>query len=217
MTSRNSAVNPADGGFVKNQIDSTTEQNKTIQPPANNNNQVAVKENKQPAAVKEVDDVKNNLAVNNQKKSGTGRNIERNKNVTQQSTVKENVVALKQETPVKQEGTQVEPEVNKVVVKPMYAGVVKNNYTKIQTDAFAAANEPGTALNKEEKPVYYYIDENSSEDDIKLANASINKKPVRGLIRKVKGLFEGNNDEDEQPQPEKKKGIRIAAFSIALK
>ena len=84
----------------------------------------------------------------------------------------------------------------------------------VTTDALAGIDEPGTAMNKQTRDVIY-IDDYNSEDQIMLANASINKKPVRGLIRKVKGLFESNDDND--PAPENKKGIRIAAFEIGLK
>jgi hypothetical protein len=215
---RNSTGNADDGGIVKNQNDSS-KQNKA----AIDNNQVAVKEDKQPAPViKEekpaVTDVRENIAVvNKENKSGKERNIERTGNVTPKRTDIEKGLALKQETPLKQEETQPEHVESKVVVKPAIIEAVQNSDSNFKTGFAAVGKEPGSALNKEEKTVYYYIDDNSSEDDIKLANASINKKPVRGLIRKVKGLFEGSNDDNEQPEQEKKKGIRIAAFSIALK
>lgn len=194
--------------IVKETKDSDHKKNQEVVPQT-------VKENKESA----VADIQNNLAAvedkveEKEKKSGTQRNIERIKNVPQQRVIERNYMASND--PVKKE----EPEINPLPIpeeskdfKSAYATVVDNTRDP-KTEVAVLTNAPGVAIPNTQQPVIYYTDE---EEEIKLANASINKKPVRGLIRKVKGLLEGH-EENEQQEQEEKKGIRIAAFSFALK
>lgn len=196
---------------------------------SNDNNQQ--KEVVPPAVIKKqeesaINEMQKNLAAvedkveEKQKKSATKSNIEATRIVTPQSAIEKNDMAANEVKPeVKTENNPLpipeEVYVEDNSIKPVYANVVANTGSP-KTDVATLTNEPGTTIAQKQQAVYYYVDE-EEEDQIKFANASISKKPVRGLIKKVKGLFEGNNEMDEQPEPENKKGIRIAAFSIALR
>jgi hypothetical protein len=98
-------------------------------------------------------------------------------------------------------------------VNPVVIGTLPTQPQNIDMTSLTASNDPGTALNnaKPAKEVVYFV-----EDPIAGSNASLDKKPVRSLLRKVKGLFETKEDNND-PDRENKKGISIAAFEIALK
>lgn len=167
--------------------------------------QVAVKENKAPEERKPIEieektpaaDIRNNIAAENKNNIKKKSNIQENINVPQESN--DYVV---QEKP------------SRVVSQSISTDIMPVDKAKT-SEVLASLNEPGSVINKTDaKEVIYYVDE-TTEDNINVAMTSINKKPVRGLLRKVKGLFEKEDAND--PEPENKKGIRIAAFEIALK
>lgn len=172
---------------------------------------VAVKKDKEEKKSVEVktpaEDLKNNVA-----------NVQKEKNIKKKSNIpvipnvqqEEDKLAVVY-APVEDKLNNVEREtVNQVVVQ-------KVPKVKINVSSLTASTNPGTILNNPNaaKEVVYII-EDPTEEDIKKSNASLDKKPVRSLFRKVKGLFESKEDNND-PDRENKKGISIAAFEIALK
>lgn len=171
--------------------------------PVNNNEQMAVSEKKTPVVKENIPapDVKNNFAVKQEKNNKKKSNIHEELRVPQENN---DYVEVKKES--------------RATPQPINTAIIAPPVDKVQmSKVLASLDKPGTAINNPEpKEVTYYIEEPNA-DNINIAMTSINKKPVRGLMRKVKGLFEGNNEEENEPRQESKKGIRIAAFEIGLK
>lgn len=167
-----------------------------------------VKEDRKSVEVKlPGEDVKNNIAV-----------VQPEKNIKKKSNIR--VMPNVQPEEVQQSIVQapVQEKLNKVKRETMNQIVVQDVPKEINVGASTAAVDPGVTLNNPApaKEVVYFIEE-PSEQNIKGSEASLNnKKPVGKLLRKVKGLFDSKEDNND-PNRENKKGISIAAFEIALK
>jgi hypothetical protein len=170
-----------------------------------------VKEEKK--AIKEVApavDPQKNFATTEKKEKNKKKasNIFDNKNVTQKSI--EEGMAENNKTKKVEEKLDIVPKVTegrKVVIN---TGIIKNSTAAINP-ADALANAQPTSLKQQEKEVVVYYEDLNTEESIKKSEASLTKKPVKALFRKVKGFFDNKDDNDE------KKGISIAAFEFALK
>lgn len=161
---------------------------------------VAVKEEKKSIEVKSpAEDLKNNLV-----------GVKKEKNIKKKSNIPDSIHV----TPI---GNDNYVENNKPVkvaprtVNPVVIETLPTQPQNIDVTSLTASNDPGTTLNnpKPAKEVVYFV-----EDPIAGSSASLDKK--RSLFRKVKGLFESKEDNND-PERENKKGISIAAFEIALK
>jgi hypothetical protein len=195
MSNKNTGNEEPPMAETNNKVNKDTQQIVKPAPVNNNNEQMAVKENK-------VEEEKNEVAVEKKNNIKKKSNIQEFRNVPQESN-NDMVKADEQEKPDR----VVSQSINTSIIP-----VDKGNPSKV----FASLDKAGTSSVKKAEPkeVIYYIDE-TTEDNINVAMTSINKKPVRGLLRKVKGLFDKEDAND--PEPENKKGIRIAAFEISLK
>jgi hypothetical protein len=171
---------------------------------------VAVKEDKEKKKSIEVkspvEDVKNNMAGIKKEKNEKVSNIPITPIVPQEEKKQTEVYAATEVKPNKEERETV----NQVVVQAVPTD-------PIRVSSVTAFTNPVTELNNATpaKEVVYIIEEPTAEQ-IKRDNASLDKKPVRSLFRKVKGLFETKEDNND-PERENKKGISIAAFEIARK
>ncbi len=173
---------------------------------------VAIKEDKEEkksvVTKTPAEDLKNNLVgVKKEKNIKKKSNIPDNIDVTPKS-IDNTVIVDNNNKPNKVDRETV----NQVVVQKVPKDTIDVSSVTASTNP-----NPVTTLNnpKPAKEVVYFIEEPTAEQ-IKRDNASLDNKPVRKLFRKVKGLFE-TKDDNNDPDRENKKGISIAAFEIALK
>jgi hypothetical protein len=185
-------------GFANNDNNNTDTQQVIKPAPVTKDEQIAVKGNK-------LQEEKNSVAVEKKNNIKKKSNIPERTNVPQRNEYY--VQNQNEENPIQLEksATYSNPQTD----------LLKQNNTTPMISRLASIYKPGSAINTPAAKEVIYIDEEPNEDNINVAMTSINKKPVRGLLRKVKGLFEKEDAND--PGPENKKGIRIAAFEIALK
>jgi hypothetical protein len=181
----------------------TNNQNPALPAPANNNSdQVAAVDEKNNAvneALPAVDEQKNLAAIREEKNIRKKSNIPVYTIVTPKSNDERMVVNLPKEDPVvERQRTKHEIAIANVPEAPIKTA-----------EALTASLEPGGMALNNTKQTVIYIDSTSTADEM----ASLGKKPVRHLLQKVKGFFDTNEENDAND----KKGIRIAAFEIALK
>jgi hypothetical protein len=173
---------------------------------------MAVKEDKEEKKLVEektpAEDLKNNT-VNVQKEKNIKKksNIQVTPNVTQER-IEDKMAAISENN---KPGETAPRTVNPAVIE-----TVPTTLTQTINVTSSASNNLVTELNnpKPAKEVIYV--EYDNPESINNSNASLDKKPVRSLLRKVKGLFESKEDNND-PDRENKKGISIAAFEIARK
>ena len=143
--------------------------------------------------------VKEALAVNTKKIVPSKSNIRESVNVL---PIQEETVQMNRSLTANTVNTAV------VETKPAIVDVAVN--LRSAKDARTDLNIPDTKV--------VYVDA-QPDDELYVDNNSSNKRPLRGLFRKVTRVFDkaSNMDADEANNNKKGKGIRIASFEIALK